>query len=114
MSQLYLWKLTRKGDVDYDQFRGMVVCASSEDLALHHIAREGRWSTDTDRSLADKVSDILEVGLPTSVEEYLAYEMSGFDETDEMFPRAHWTVQCIGIVMTGITPGIILSDMRHG
>ena len=114
MTQLYLWKLERKGDVDYDQFRGMVVCASSDDLALFYIARSGRWSTDTDRSLADKVSDILEVGLPTSVEEYLAYEMSGFDETDDMFPRTHWTAECIGTAGPGIEPGIILSDMRHG
>ncbi|MCY1433558.1 hypothetical protein D9M71_495890 [compost metagenome] len=114
MSQLYLWKLTNKSDVDYDQYRGMVVCASSEDLALFHIAREGKWSTDTDQSLSDKVEKLLEYGLPTSVEEFLAYEMSGFDETDVLLPRAHWSAVCIGTPEPGTEPGIILSDFKAG
>lgn len=112
--ELSLWKLERKGPVEHDEYRGMVVCASSEELALFHIAREAHWSTDTDESLAEKVEGILEVGLPTSVEEYLAYEMIGFDHPDEFIPRAHWTATRIGTPTPGTEPGIILSDFKAG
>ncbi|MNK82405.1 hypothetical protein D3C87_1021770 [compost metagenome] len=112
--ELALWKIARNGIVEYDEYRAMIVCASSEDMALFHIARDGRWSNDTDETLVEKIINLLEVGLPTTVEEYLVYEMSGFDETDEPLPRAHWIATRIGTPTPGTEPGIILSDFKAG
>lgn len=110
MNQLY--KLERTDEVEPDEYRGMVVCAHSADDALFKVARSGR-GIDT-LPFEEQIDDILWAGLPTEVEEYLRYEMLGWDETQQARDRKHWKATLIGTAAPDIEPGIIVSDYLHG
>jgi hypothetical protein len=107
-----LYKLERTDEPDYDQFRGMVVCATSEEQALFTVARSERWRADS--TFEENMSNILDVGLPTTVEEYLQYELLGWDEEDLPDPRAHWKATVIGVPVADVEPGIIMKNFLQG
>lgn len=113
MAQMYVWHLKVVGEVEYDHFRAMAVVAATEDQALYKVARSKYWSHDSKAPFQEQIENVLQVGLPTSVEEYLQYEMCGFDESDDMIRRTHWTIENLGATHIP-RPCIIVADFLHG